>query len=167
MHDVQTERGQTWTAQARGPLAGPWIDLLDVRGEEDSRALELAFATARLQVHGPPTSAPVQVDLGGNGTEISATGDVGIIGGTTVRNANVSVEHEGVRALGRASMVQVNGDELRVDDALIDGFGAPVYAAVRASPSEVAVHAEGHGVDLARVARFAHRPNVTKGRVSI
>jgi translocation and assembly module TamB len=134
---------------------------------EGFEAPGLKFATIQAEAHGTPATAAVQLTLGGKGTDVSASADVGISQGSTLRNVRVVAQREGEQAVAEASLVRLAGAELRVDDAVVHGFGAPVRASVRASPVELEVHAQGRDVNLARVARFARLPHAVRGRLAI
>jgi translocation and assembly module TamB len=59
-----------------------------------------------------------------------------------------------------ASLVSVAPDNVRVEDAVVEGFGAPIHAALQFSPGKVEVHAKSTGLDLERAADFAGRHDV-------
>ncbi len=161
---LQTDSGAL-SARLSGPLAAPRIDAqLDGGG---LRAPGVEFATMHAEAHGTTASAAVQVELAGQGTEVSARAELGIMNGTSLRDVSVAVRRGGLRARAQAALVQVEGPELRVDDAVVEGFGAPVRASVRASPFELEVHAKGRRVNLGHVARFAHLATPADGRLSI
>ena len=152
-------------ARLSGPLAAPKLDAkLQAAGLE---APGVEFATATVEAHGSPRNMPVQIALTGAGTDVAASADVGLANGTSLRDLRVTVKRGDVRAVAQAALMRVAGDELRVDDAEISGFGTPLRASIRASPRELEVHAEGRRVNLARVARFARTSQPVRGHLSI
>jgi translocation and assembly module TamB len=158
---------QTAALQARlsGPLAAPRVDA-QLHGE-GLHAPGLDFATMQAEAHGSPASAPVSVVLTGRDAEVTASADVGLTNGASLRNVQVAVRRGGVHARAQAALVRVAGHEVRVDDAVIEGFGQPLRASVRASPFELEVHAEGRHVNLGHVARFAGAAGSVRGRLSL
>ena len=57
----------------------------------------------------------------------------------------------------------VGGGDVTVDDARVEGLGAPLTATVRKTPATMTVRAATQGLDLARVARLAHLENILQG----
>jgi translocation and assembly module TamB len=152
-------------AHLAGPLAGLRMDAtLDGAG---LHAPAVDFATVHVEAQGPPTSPAVKVTLGGQGTDVSGSADLSFAAGTALRNLQLVVHRGGVHARAKAALVQVAGSELRVDDAVVEGFGAPLRASVRVSPVELELHATGRRVSLGHVARFARTADPVEGRLSI
>jgi translocation and assembly module TamB len=152
-------------AHLSGPLAAPRIDA-ELRGT-GLHAPGLDFATMKAEAHGSMVAAPVQIVLGGRDTDVSASADVALTNGTSLRNLQVAVRRRGIHARAQAALVRVAGQEVRIDDAVIEGFGKPLRVTLRASPFELEVHAEGRHVNLAHVARFAGTAQPVRGRLSL
>jgi len=156
----------TMTTHATGKLQAPWVDA-ELRGE-GLEAGALRFATVHAEAHGLPMHAPVDVSLHGYGADMRARADVSLAGGVaTLGSFALTVEDQGERVIARAPLVVVSASELRVDDADIDGLGAPLHASVRQSPGILIVRARSHGLDVARLARLVRFPQTVAGRVSL
>jgi translocation and assembly module TamB len=100
-------------------------------------------------------------------SSITGRAGVEIDDGPTLRDVAVEA-HAGAHDVRiRAKLLRIVGDEVRVEDAMIHGFGAPIEATVRMSPGQLHVRARSEDVDLARVARFTRVSLVREGRVSL
>jgi translocation and assembly module TamB len=89
------------------------------------------------------------------------------------RRGSVRVEDVDVRtrasdqgARARVRLVEIADDALRIEDADVRGFGAPVQATVRYSPGKLFVNARSGEIDLERVARVIRVAGVEAGKVS-
>lgn len=83
-----------------------------------------------------------------------------------VRNLDVEATGQGSPVHAHASLVVLGADRVRVDDILVEGFGAPLTGALRASSEGVLVQARSSALDLATVASFVNAP-LTRGNMSL
>jgi hypothetical protein len=97
---------------------------------------------------------------------VDASATVALANGATLHDLSVALERNGEVARARASSVRLASSEVRVEDLSVEGLGAPLHAAVRASPAEVQVQARSHGLDLARIGRIAGVERLG-GRISL
>ncbi len=134
----------------------------------------LEHARIEVNVHGPAGGPSCDVEVDGEGIDArgvhlsaaSARGRVTFEGGVEVRDVEIDVAGNGEAAHARSPWVHVARGDIRVEDAVVDGLGAPVHAAIHASASAVEVRARSDGIDLARLATFVPWPT-TGGKVSL
>ena len=149
-------------ARARGPLDAPEVDAtVHARG---ILAGGLRFVSADVVARGNAMSPHVAASARGPDTpDIDATADVGLRGGVSLGALRVALARASERALVTARKVMVGGGDVTVDDARVEGLGAPLTATVRKTPATMTVRAATQGLDLARVARLAHLENILQG----
>lgn len=129
-----------------GAIVEPAIDV-DVAGD-DLRSGPLGVATFR------------------------ATGRLSGGRGLMVRNVDVeatgegSATREGSSAHAQASLIVLAAGQLRVDDMLVEGLGAPLAGTLRASSEGVVLQAKSAGLDLPKCATFLNMP-LTRGTASV
>ncbi len=166
-------------AQAEGTvdLGGGVVDArLSIAGED----LEASGATAkaaRVQVHatGALSSPALDVQVAGEGVEfwrlqcssLDASARVGIDRGITLRDVELDTRASDQRAHANARFVRVAGNDVRVEDAVVKGFGAPVEGTLSYEPGRLYVRARSGELDLARIARFVSVSSVHEGRVGL
>jgi translocation and assembly module TamB len=152
---------------------------LDATVSASGEALHAAGAeaqAARVEVHASgPMAAPVfDVAVVGEGFEVwrlqcpwlQGSARIGVAGGVTLQDVDLSTRASDQRAHARVRRVQVVGDDVRVEDAMVTGFGAPVGATVRYAPGYLYVQAKSGDLDLTRIARFVQVSDVRRGDVS-
>jgi len=141
--------------RVRGSLDTPEID-----AQVHSRGLVAAglrFASAEVRAQGTARAAHVTASARGPDTpDIDAAVDLAVQGGVSLDGLRVGLARGGEKSIITARDVKVGGGALSVEDARIDGLGAPLTAAVLASPTELRVRAATRALDLARLARLAH-----------
>jgi autotransporter translocation and assembly factor TamB len=143
----------TLTARASGTTDGPRIDA-DLAAT-DLSAGALLFERLHADAHGTTAGAPVHVTMQGHKADIEASANVALKNAVSLRDLVVAVQRNGEIAHAHASTVLFASREVRIEELAIDGLGAPLYASVRASPSELQVQARSHGLDVARIGRLA------------
>ncbi|HEX4446400.1 MAG TPA: hypothetical protein VH044_06685, partial [Polyangiaceae bacterium] len=145
----------------------------------DGEALRAAGAeaqAARVEVHAfGPLAAPLfDVAVVGEGFEVwrlqcpwlQGSARVSVADGLTLQNVDLSTRASEQRAHAKVRLVQIVGDSVRVEDAQVKGFGAPITATVRYAPGQVYVQAKSGELDLTRIARFTQVDDVRRGTLS-
>lgn len=143
---------------------------------ENVEARGIAISAARAEVHASgKLSAPVfdvQVDgdrLGAPPLRLSAfraSGRLTVDQGLTVHDAEADVAAAGPAVHASAALVRVTSEGVTVDDAVVEGLGAPLTVSVRTSSASVVVKAKSAGVELGPVAAFVSVP-VTRGGAAV
>lgn len=153
-------------ARATGSLTAPRLDG-DLHGEDlDISGLRVAHLHAG--IHGPASAAEVSVHLGGPDAHLRAKATVGAVAGTTsVRDLRVEAEHGSETARLEAARITFSAGELRVDDAELRGFGAPLHVTARGTPGTFTLQTHSRSIELTRVARFAGITTIPAGRVAL
>ncbi|HSY22695.1 MAG TPA: translocation/assembly module TamB domain-containing protein [Polyangiaceae bacterium] len=138
-------------------------------------AVAAAHAHAEMAATGPLGAPSVRVALDAEDLEAgplharSLRADATAVpsaGGVALRDVEVDLENHGASLRFQAAGARADARGLAVDDAVVLGLGAPLGVSFALSPSGVSVHAEGAGVDLARVASFLPTP-VASGNVAV
>lgn len=148
-------------------------------------ALELGGTTVREaqvegSVRGDLGDPAIDVEVAGEGLRsgpfaVSTFRGAGrVSGGPEVRVRNLDVEAtgegsaaaEGAPVHAQASLIAISGGQVRADDVLVEGLGAPLAATFRASSERLVVQAKSAGLDLPKCATFVHLP-VTRGTLSL
>jgi translocation and assembly module TamB len=166
-------------AQASGSVdlgAGAVDGNVSLAGE----ALEAFGATAKsaralVSASGTLGSPVLDVELGGEGLELwrlqcswlRASSKVGIGGGLTLRDVVLDTQASEQRAHANARFVRIAGEELRVEDAVVKGFGAPIEGTLTSEPGRLYLRARSGELDLARIARFLRISYLHEGRVGM
>jgi len=152
--------------RATGSPSRPTIDAtltgahLDVGG--------LRFATVHADAHGPPTDIAFGLALVADQGDVDAHADLAIDPeGGTLRNVVASIRSGGEHVVASAPLVRLAKREIRADDAAVEGLGAALRATARKAPDSLYVRATSTGLDLGRVARFAHVGAITAGRLAL
>jgi translocation and assembly module TamB len=157
--DVSRETTQvqsiTVKASAHGPLQGPEVDAaVSTRGVVvGGLRFVSADATARGSAMSPHVTATVR---GPDTPDIDVAVDLGLQNGLSLRGVRADLSQGDVRAQVTARSVKLGGGDVRVDDARIEGLGAPLTATIAMSGSTMRVQTMTTGFDLARVGRLAH-----------
>jgi translocation and assembly module TamB len=149
---------------------------LSVAGE----GLEASGATAqsvRAQVHATGTlgSPVLDVQLAGEGLEVwrlqcawlRASSQVEMGPALTLRDVELDTQASEQRAHANARFVRVAGEDIRIEDAVVKGFGAPIAGTLSSEPGRLYLRARSGELDLARVARFLRLPYLHGGRVGM
>jgi translocation and assembly module TamB len=152
-------------AHATGSPVSPSIDAELTGGQLDFG--ELHFATLHAEGHGPPTHLPINVSLLGERADVDAHADLTIDEGATLRDAVASIRAGGERIVARSPLMHFSKAEARVDDADVEGLGAPLRATARSAAGVVSVKAESTGLDLGRIGRCVHVDAITRGRLAL
>jgi translocation and assembly module TamB len=149
---------------------------LSVAGEE-LEAFGATAQTASAQVHatGRLSSPALDVQVAGEGIEVwrlqcsslGASARVGFDGGLTLRDVDLDTRASEQRAHANARFVSVSGDRVRIEDAVVKGFGAPIEGTLTYEPGRLYVRARSGELDLAEIARFARVSFLRKGRVAL
>jgi translocation and assembly module TamB len=139
----------TLVGQVNGPVGAPTFNASLDGGEVEIGPLR--FANVHAESHGTPAGAPIEVWLHGRTTEIHASARAAVVPRPSVRDLVVTLDKDGRRAEARAALVSVGGGETRIDDAEIEGFGAPMHAALRQTPGALYVRAHSQHLDLVRI----------------
>ena len=150
-----------------------------------------AHATGGALAYGPQTVDNVTVVASAEGTLDHPVVEVGVHAGTlasgaqkiavadvrariepgavtTIRNAHVDVVKEGITLGATAQRVEIVGPKVRIDGAVVTGFGEPIRADFSRSASDIHVKVDAPSIDLRRVALVAGRPDaVRSGRLGI
>ena len=87
--------------------------------------------------------------------QVDARADVGLREGVSLAALRVAAARSGELAVVTARDVRFGGGGMSVEDARIEGLGAPVLATANVTPQRWRVKASTEGVDLLRVARLA------------
>ncbi len=156
--------GASLVAHVGGRVAAPRFDA-SLDGSEVEIG-PLRFASVHAESRGTPAAAPVEVLLRGRTTEIHARATAALLPRPALRDLDVTLDRDGQRVEARAALVSVGGGEMRLDDAEIEGLGAPVHAAIRQSPGALYVRAHSKHLDLARIGALLGDQDAT-GRVAV
>ncbi len=155
--EIGSSRVQTASvdAQASGKLTSPSVDVaLRSRGLSTG-GLQLTSLDARAA--GPVRQAHVEAHARGPDVpDVDASADVGLKGAATLRDVRLLIARGRERAVITARSVASGNGDLRVEDARIEGLGAPTRADLLLARRELRIRAESTGLDLARVGRLAH-----------
>jgi translocation and assembly module TamB len=138
-----------------------------------AREVSLRVARVEARASGKLVAPSIRVEVDGEWLEtrglrlaaVRAGADLRVNGGTTLEDVEIVVAGDGEPARARAALVRISGEGIRVDDAWVEGLGAPLAASVQASSSAVLVRARTAGIDLARLGSFANVP-VKRGKLS-
>jgi translocation and assembly module TamB len=145
---------------ARGPLGDPRLDATVHAREIVAQGVRLASLDllGHGTAHGAHLSARAQ---GPDIPDVDASTDL-ILAGAGVRldAARVALTRGSARAQITARRVDLGGGVVRVDQARIEGAGAPITGDLAATSSSLRLRASTRGLDLAYLARIAHRENV-------
>jgi translocation and assembly module TamB len=142
-------------AGLRGAAADPRIDIaLHAQGVAIAgRHLDHADVTATGHASAPHVTASVR---GQDVPDVDASADLSLRSGVSVRTPRIAVARSGERAIVTAQDVRIDGSDMRVQGARIEGIGQPVTATWSTSSQRVRVEAATEGIDLARVGRLVH-----------
>jgi translocation and assembly module TamB len=160
------------------------IDLLrgtlDAQVAVSGEAIEAAGAhakTAQVDVHvtGPLGAPSFQAQVSGDDVAIgglqcaslSARARVRLRDGVTLEDVDLAANASEQHARVQAKLVRIGGDGVRIESAVMRGFGAPIEATVRYAPGRLYVKARTGELDLARIGRFTRVSLVQGGRVSL
>jgi translocation and assembly module TamB len=163
--DGQRAATASLTARATGPLDAPQFDV-------DLHAKNLVlggrpFDELEIQAHGTPQRAPVLAWLSGAGVEAKVEGDMTIDRGVTLRDVHASAHRDADRAWSQTRLVRLASDELRVEDAVIEGLGTPLHVDVRKTTSTLELRAQTERLDLASATRLVGGPALVGGTLAI
>ena len=166
-------------AQADGTidLGASVVDARLSLAGEDLAVPGATAQAARVQVHatGRLSSPALDVQVAGEGIDVwrlqcsslSASASVGIDSGLTLRDVEVDARASDERVHANARFARIAGDDVRVEDAVVKGFGAPVEGTLSYEPGRLYVRARSGELDLASIARFLSVSFVHEGRVGI
>ncbi|HEY6458697.1 MAG TPA: translocation/assembly module TamB domain-containing protein [Polyangiaceae bacterium] len=140
---------------ATGELTDPHLDvgLRAVGVEAGGQKLSRAAVT----IEGKAMSPNVEFHTRGQDLpDVDGYAAVHLAKGVTIDALHVALARSGEKALVTARSVVLEGGDLQVEGARIEGLGAPFEATLRRTPSTLRVRAKTAGLDLARVARLAN-----------
>jgi translocation and assembly module TamB len=156
-NDVSTSGVDVKSADIAGVVAGsiaaPRIDAT-VKGQGVSAAGR-SFETVSLTARGNLRATSITAELhGARGTpDLDASAEVAFSNPLAVRQVVARIGKEPERLGLRADAVRVAGGTIHIDGVLLEGAGAPVYAAGRLGPDVVDVRASSAGFDIGKVAK--------------
>jgi translocation and assembly module TamB len=151
-------------ARVGGTASAPRFDASLDGGEVEIGPLH--FANVHAESRGTPAQASVEVWLHGKTTAIHAHAVAGVTPRPSLRDLDVTLDRDDRRVEARASLVTVGGGETRVDDAEIEGLGAPMRATLRQSPGALYVRAHSQHLDLGRIGGLLGESEAS-GRVAV
>jgi translocation and assembly module TamB len=144
------------------------VDDLAARGVTLDHASAVVHASRKL------TAPSLDVAIDGEGLDagpmqlsaVHGQANVAIEGGATLRDVDLELTGDSEPVRARAALVRFSDEGLRVDDAVLEGLGAPLAATVSASQSAIVLKATSAGVDLARLRSFVRTP-IGRGTLSV
>jgi translocation and assembly module TamB len=141
-------------AHAEGAVAAPRLEV--ALHSKDISAGSVRLASVDVLATGRATSPHVAVSAHGQDLpDIEGNVDLGFANGLSLSALRVVLARAGERALATANRVTVASGDFRVDEARIEGLGAPTVATLSMAPGVLHVRASTDGIDLARVSRLA------------
>lgn len=154
-------------ASAVGTVTAPRIDVA-FRSQGivvDGRRI----ATAEMTAVGTPTQTRLTATARSSDVvDLDASADLDVDRGMSFKSPRVLLQHAGERALLTADSVGIDGGDVRVDGARLEGLGAPLSANGSLSGNSLHLHASTDGLDLGRLARLAQLDkNVHAGTLAI
>jgi translocation and assembly module TamB len=153
-------------ARAHGPLDAPEVDVgVQARGLS---AGAWHVRSADVRAVGAATAPHVTVlARGPDIPDVDAAVDVALGHGLSLRGLRVVLAQAGERAFVTVRDATMQGPDVTVNDARIEGLGAPVTATVTIARGAKRVVARTGGVDLARLARLAGMKRLQGGTVAL
>jgi translocation and assembly module TamB len=141
----------------------------------EMQGVSVKAAHAEIVASGPLSDPSLNVEVAGEDLDVwrlqcssvEASAKVGVVGGLTFQDVVLSTRASDQEASARARLVSIVGDEVRVEDAAVDGFGAPVEATVRFAPGRLYVRARSGDLGLDRIARFLRVDDVRGGELTV
>jgi translocation and assembly module TamB len=153
-------------ARARGALRAPEVDV-----SVQARGLSVGGRHLRsVDVRAVGAATAPRVIASARGLDIpdvDAAADVALGHGLSLRGLRVLLARAGERALVTARDATMQGPDVRLDDARIEGLGAPVTATVALTRGAKRVVARTLGLDLARLARLTGIERLQGGTVAL
>jgi len=170
LDDVERDFGKirhgTLEARAMGSLDAPSLhatlraDHIEASGTKFSRALVTASGTSKHQ--------DVSIALDGENVP-SVRADVRIALGNSIALdvSRLTLWRNDVTAVVRAPSVRIEGDDVVVDDAVVEGLGQALHASFRKTSTSMAVRARSSELDVGRITRLAGVERVTRGVLAL
>lgn len=148
-------------AHAQGAIADPMIDAT-FRGE-GLEAGGFTFSRAEVSARGHARSPVVAARLEGEEMSLRANTTLELGDTTTLRSPRLTATRGAVTAVVEAVRVRIDGANIDIDKASIQGLGEPAYASVRYRPSGLTVQASASDLDLTRIAYLARQEQSLRG----
>ena len=147
---------------AEGPLARPEVDATVVSRGVVVRGVR--FDSALAQARGAATAPHITTSLRGpDAPDVDAAVDLGVGHGVSLDRLRVDLARGADRSRVTVRSVRFDHGDLAVDQARVEGLGAPLTADVSIAHTVVGIRADTTGIDLARLARLAHLEKQLKG----
>ena len=147
---------------AEGPLARPEVEATVV-----SRGVLVGgvrFDSALAQARGAATAPHITASLRGPDTpDVDAAVDLRVGSGVSLDRLRVDLARGMDRSRVTARSVKFDHGNLSVDQARVEGLGAPLTADISIAHAVATIKATTTGIDLARLARLAHLEKQLKG----
>ncbi len=147
---------------AEGTLARPEVDATVV-----SRGVLVGgvrFDSASARAKGAATAPHIVASLRGPDTpDVDAAVDLDIGNGVSLDGLRVDLARGADRSRVTARSVKFEHGNLGVDQACVEGLGAPLTADVSIAHAVAGIKVATQGIDLARLARLAHLEKQLKG----
>ncbi len=152
-------------ARVAGSLESPSIDAtLDASG---IAAGAVHFQSAHATARGVLPRGSVAVSLRGD-ADARAEAKISLINrAVTLSDLRIAVDDRGEHFDARAKRVTVSDSDWRVEQAKIGGFGAPLFADVRAHSDTLDVRAHGDGLDVGRIAKLGRVALPAAGQLAV
>lgn len=148
-------------AHAQGALSDPVIDAT-FRGE-GLVAGGFTFSWAEVSARGHARAPAVAARLEGQEMSLRASATLELGAATTLRSPRLTATRGAVTAAVEAVRVRIDGANIDIDQASIQGLGEPAYASVRYRPAGLTVQARASDLDLTRIAYLARRERSLRG----
>lgn len=155
-------------ARATGPVEAP---VFSTAIDATSLALgPVAFAAGSATTHGGPAAMNVTLKLTGaaHAPDVEAQGVLDTRRGVHVRDAHLTATRDAIKADVRVDELSVAGDDLRVERAIVEGLGAPLYVSARRGATSAEAHVRTTALDLASVGGVLGIPDwIRKGTLAL
>ncbi|MES1179129.1 MAG: translocation/assembly module TamB domain-containing protein [Myxococcales bacterium] len=159
-----------FSGRATGPLTAPEKLSLDLSmASRRIRVGAFGFDEIETKVKGPATRPTVSATITNHhGPVITAQAKLTPRAKPRLDDLSVEVRRDDAVLTAKAEQVDVNGENVRVEGASLDGAGGHLAASGQFGPERVALDAHGTGLDLAVIARaLGVRRGLLTGNASI
>ncbi len=162
--DVKLGHGRI-TGHASGPIAEPKRLAIDAQlSGKDMRAGMFSFDSVDASARGPVLEPHVQAQLKDRfGPSIKASAVVPTEGATRIRKLDVEVKRGSAALHGKVARLDLSRGNIEIKDLALTGAGGELHGSALVRPSSVAIHADGSGLDLDKVAQALGLPRGTVG----
>ncbi|MET0592658.1 MAG: translocation/assembly module TamB domain-containing protein [Polyangiaceae bacterium] len=166
--DVRIARA-TLTAKVQGALAPPTAANLDVQlWSRGVAAGGMTFSDANFRVRGTRRAAEVTATLvPTDGPHVDVSTWVSLDEEPALRNAQVTVARDDVRADLRVVTARFAGPDVRVEGVTLEGLGDTLRADLTKTSRSLEIRAATDGLDLAKIGTLLHQPDFKGGRVAL